>query len=126
MPQINVTIRVIAKIEYRKIICGFLKPYLLNFRLKRPPILLNRSCPIPSGHKNEQYVLPVNNVIKRTTIKPAAAIVARSTKLKTDGTNWRKSKRSTYLAGTICIKSTKTRIKQIKTSDENAIRKLLR
>jgi hypothetical protein len=57
------------------IVNGFLKPYLRNFFLIRPPILLKRSCPMPRGHKNEQYVLPVKKVSMITAINPAAAIV---------------------------------------------------
>jgi len=66
--------RVTASSKYLRIVKGLLNPYLLNFFLKRPPILLKRSWPMPSGHKNEQKVLPVKTVSKRTNMKPAAAI----------------------------------------------------
>jgi hypothetical protein len=72
-----VTIRLIIKIEYRLIANGLSKPNFLNLLLIRPPILLKTSCNIPSGHKKEQYDLPVITVKKSTTTNPAAAIVPR-------------------------------------------------
>jgi hypothetical protein len=77
-PHINVIAIVAVKIEYLRIVNGFLYPYRLNFFLIRPPILLEISCTIPRGHKKEQYVLPEKMVRIRTAINPAAIMVRRS------------------------------------------------
>jgi hypothetical protein len=77
-PHTMVTISVATRREYLIIVKGFLNPNLLNFFFIRPPILLKTSWPMPRGHKNEQYVLPVRNVRIRTARKPAAARVFRS------------------------------------------------
>jgi hypothetical protein len=87
MPHTSVTITVIPSIEYLNMVKGFLKPYLLNFFLILPPILLVRSCAIPSGQRKEQYVRPVINVSKRIPIKPQVAMVLRSKNFMHEGMN---------------------------------------
>jgi hypothetical protein len=67
-------------------LCADENRYILRF-LNLIPSLEIKSCNTPSGHKREQYALPISKVIMRIRINPAAGTRNNAVNFNMDGTN---------------------------------------